>query len=149
MQPTLLDVVGAVVGRVGYQLFRQLASNGHAPLNHGLQMGSITGPVVDRPRSDLVGAIGRRLAVVALVPAAPTFEDRAVWADIDVAFCSAVISLSVSFGIVGGSVRQVAPGNRQRINATQWILASEASDLLCRSPTCGPASSARGPCAAQ
>ena len=103
------------VGEVGI-LPTLLAGFGHDPLNHGLQMGSITGVVADRPlHDDLVGAIAPYLAVVALDPAVPTFEDLAVWIR--------EISLGVGFGVAGGSGAQVAIGHRQRVNATQLIRA--------------------------
>ena len=52
---------------------------------------------------DLVGAIDRRLAVVALDPAVPTLEDVAVWIRVDGAFRAAVIALGVGFRNPGGS----------------------------------------------
>jgi hypothetical protein len=77
---TGLDVGGAGVASVGNQHIRLLAGIGHDPLEHGLEMGSITGLVADPHRhDDLVVTIDRRLAVVALDPAIAALEDVAVW----------------------------------------------------------------------
>jgi|688.fasta_scaffold141656_3 hypothetical protein len=77
-------------------------------------MGSITGLVAHRHRhDDLVIAIDRRLAVVALDPTVPAFEDVAVWIG--------EIALGVRFRIAGGSGGQVAAGYRQMISAAQRI----------------------------
>jgi hypothetical protein len=85
-------------------------------------MGRITGLVADPHRhDDLVVAIDRRLAVVALDPAVPTFEDVAVWISVGAAFRAAVITLGVGFRIAGGSGGQVAAGHCQRVHAAQWI----------------------------
>jgi hypothetical protein len=79
IQPALLarlDVACAAVARVGDQLLGQLAGVGHDLLQHGNEVVLARGLVADPHRhDDLVVAIDRRLAVVALNLAVPTFED--------------------------------------------------------------------------
>ena len=71
-----LNVVRAAVAGNGDQLLGTLAGVNHNPLVHGLEMGSITGLVADPHRhDDLMVAIDRCLAVVALSPAVSTFEN--------------------------------------------------------------------------
>ena len=109
-----LNVVRAAVAGIGDQLLGKLAGVGHDPLKHGLEMGSITGLVDDPQRhDDLVVAIDRCLAVVALDLAVSTFEDVAVWIR--------EIALGVAFWIVGGRGGEIAAGHRHRINAARRI----------------------------
>jgi hypothetical protein len=117
IQPALLarlDVACAAVARVGDQLLGQLAGVGLDPLHYGKEVVLVCCLVADPHRhDDLVVAIDRRLAVVALDPAVPTFEDVAVWIS--------EITLGVGFRIAGGSGGQVAAGHCQRVHAAQWI----------------------------
>jgi len=117
IQPALLarlDVGGAAVARVGDHLLGQLAGVRHDPLHHRNEVVLVRCLIADPHRhDDLVGAIDRRLAVVALDPAVPTLEDVAVWIR--------EIALGVGFRNPGGSGGQVAAGHRQRINADEWI----------------------------
>ena len=74
-----LDAVCAAVIGIREQLVWQLAGIGEDPLQHGQQMGGITGLVADPNRHDhLVVSIDRHLAVVTLDPAVSAFEDVAV-----------------------------------------------------------------------
>jgi len=147
IQPALLarlDVACAAVARVGDQLLGQLAGIGLDPLHYGKEVVLVCCLVADPHRhDDLVVAIDRRLAVVALDPAVPTFADVAV-------------GIGVAEGPRSGS--SVGPWlwDRQR----QWWAGcgwasstdprcSEDPGLRglrpgpCRSPTCGPAPPAR------
>ena len=75
VQPTgHLNGFGAAVAGNREQLVRQLAGVGEDPLQHGQQMGGVTGLVADRRLHDhLVVSIDRHLAVVTLNPAASAF----------------------------------------------------------------------------
>jgi hypothetical protein len=73
----MLSVLQAVAFGIGDQLLGQLSGVGHDPLEHGLEMGNIT-CIVANPhrRDDLVVAIDRDLADVALNPAVSTLRMR-------------------------------------------------------------------------
>ena len=127
IQPALLarlDVACAAVARVDDHLLGQLAGVRHDPLHHRNEVVLVRCLIADPDRhDDLVGAIDRRLAVVALDSAVPTLEDVAFGVRVGGAFRAAVIALGVGFGIAGGRGGQVAAGHRQRINADEWIRA--------------------------
>ena len=96
-----LNVVRAAVAGIGDQLLGKLADVGHDPLEHGLEMGSITGLVADPHRhDDLLVTIDRRLTVVALDPAISTLEDVAVGVRLGGAFRAAVIALGVGLSLI-------------------------------------------------
>jgi len=119
IQPALLarlNVGGAAVARVAVHLIGHLAGVGHDPLHHGKEVVLVCCLVADPHRhDDLMVAIDRCLAVVAVDPAVPTFEDVGVWIR--------ETALGVGFRNTGGSGGQVAAGHRQRINADEWIRA--------------------------
>ena len=117
IQPALLariNVSGAAIARVGDHLPGQLAGVRHDPKHYSNEVVLVRCLIAGPHRhDDLVGAIDRRLAVVALDPAVPTIEDVIIWIR--------EIALGVGFRIAGGSGGQVAAGHRQRINADEWI----------------------------